>query len=154
MPGKTAYAQVHPSDRNEDDHPLSAPAAAERIRASRRSTRTSGFFDDGWATELICVTLGTVLIIALCLVLRAYDGHRAPRFGSAFGGALTINTVVAIISASAKAALLLPVAECVSQFKWLWFTSGYRRLSEISTFDKASRGILGGLELLWRTKLQ
>ena len=110
--------------------------------------------EDGWIAEIACVAIGILLIIALCVVLRNYDGEPAPRFGEAFGTALTLNTVVAIIATAAKASLLLPVAECVSQQKWFWFERDGRSLEDMSTFDSASRGIWGGFELLWRTKLK
>ena len=93
-------------------------------------------------------------MVILFVVLRVYDGRHEPRFGSTFGAALTLNTIVAIISASAKAALLFPVAECISQYKWFWFERRSRGLSDISTFDDASRGIWGGLVLLWKTRLR
>ncbi|KAK3660689.1 hypothetical protein LTR56_000447 [Elasticomyces elasticus] len=153
MAGKSAYAQVRVDERNEENA-KSTPSTRASPGASDGARQRTGLFDDGWATETICIALGTVLIIVLYIVLRAYDGRPAPRFGSTFGGALTLNTIVAIISASAKATLLLPVAECISQIKWLWFASDYRRLSEVSTFDRASQGILGGLELLWITRFR
>lgn len=98
--------------------------------------------------------LGILLIIALIVVLRVYDGQLAPRFGAVFNGALTLNTIVAILSTASKAALLYPVTECISQLKWIWFSKDYRRLSDMSTFDNASRGIIGGFTLAWDTKLR
>lgn len=97
--------------------------------------------------------LGILFIGALVFVLHFYDGQEAPKFGSAFGASLTLNTVTAILSTAAKAALLYPVAECVGQLKWIWFSQDYRQLQDMSMFENASRGIRGGLELLWKTRL-
>ncbi|KXL48707.1 MAG: hypothetical protein FE78DRAFT_293237 [Acidomyces sp. 'richmondensis'] len=110
--------------------------------------------DDGWLLEISCAVLGVLLIIALALVLRAYDKKPVPQFGTAFGSSLTLNTVVAVIVAGTRAALLLPVAACVSQLKWQWMASKYRNLTDMATFDNASRGIVGGFTLLWKTKLR
>lgn len=115
--------------------------------------RYSTLLDDTWVSEGVCLFCGVLLVIALCLVLEAYDGRPAPYFGSAFGSALTLNTVVAIVATAAQAFLIFPVAECVSQLKWTWFFRDYRSLHDISTFDKASRGIWGGLQLAWETRL-
>ena len=92
--------------------------------------------------------------MTLVLVLHAFDGKPQPQFGSTFGAALTLNTIIAIISASAKAALLLPAAECISQYKWFWFQKDYRDMGDMETFDGASRGLWGGFELLWKSKLR
>jgi hypothetical protein len=120
----------------------------------KRSYWSSFSPSDNWTWEIVCALLGTVLVLVLYLVLRQYDGQPAPRFGTVFGTALTLNTVVSIIVAAARAALLLPVAECVGKLKWIWFSKHHRRLSDMSTFDRASRGLLGGLELLWATRLR
>ena len=49
----------------------------------------------------------------------------------------------------AKAALLLPVAECISQLKWIYFQEQARTLEHIDLFDRASRGPFGALQLFW-----
>ncbi|KAI1816132.1 hypothetical protein GGS20DRAFT_539656 [Poronia punctata] len=108
---------------------------------------------NGWLFEIASTFLGILFIIALIVVLLEYDGQPTPHFG-AFGASLTLNTVAAILSTAAKAALLYPVAECVGQLKWIWFSKGRRELSDMSVFDRASRGIYGGLELLWKTRMR
>jgi len=97
--------------------------------------------------------MGILYIAALVIILRTYDGQPSPRFGTAFGSALTLNTVTSILSAAAKAALLYPVAQCMGQLKWIWFSKGRRALDDMSVFDRASRGISGGFELMWRTRV-
>ncbi|KAF2148831.1 hypothetical protein K461DRAFT_297322 [Myriangium duriaei CBS 260.36] len=106
----------------------------------------------GWSMEILSALFGTVLLVTLAIVLRYYDGKPPPQLGSAFGSALTLNTIVSLITTIAKAALLLPVAECVSQQKWMYFARDYHRLSILSSFDNASRGLLGGVALLWNTR--
>lgn len=58
------------------------------------------------------------------------------------------NTAVSVFATLSKSSLLLPVAECLSQLKWLHFKSSHR-LGELELFDKASRGPLGALQFLW-----
>ncbi|KAJ4298082.1 hypothetical protein N0V90_005981 [Kalmusia sp. IMI 367209] len=145
MDTKTSYKPVE-SSPHEDQTGFSSTHA-------KRNHRSSFSLSDSWICEIVCVFLGAVLILALYLVLRHYDGQTAPQFGTAFGAALTLNTVAAIIVTGARTALLLPVAECVGQLKWIWFSKDYRQLSDMSIFDKASRGLSGGFGLLWRTRL-
>jgi hypothetical protein len=133
------------------------PPEVARSRATPKHTFTSKSvfsLDDNWILEIVCIFLGVLLIIALCLVLWHYDGKEAPQFGDAFGTSLTLNTVVSIIVTGARVSLLLPAAECVGQLKWTWLAKKYRPLNDVSIFDKASRGIFGGFGLLWRTKLR
>lgn len=110
--------------------------------------------NNGWLVEAASTALGILFVVTLVIVLHVYDGRPAPQFGSAFGSSLTLNTITAILSAVAKAALLHPVAECISQLKWIWFSKDYRQLSDMSAFDQASRGVSGGFGLLWATKLR
>ena len=143
MGSESTYAQVPTADGSD-------VARAKNTRCRRLLLWASA----GWAPEILCASLGTLLMVTLCLVLQAYDGNPEPHFGSGIGSQLTLNTIVAIISASAKAALLLPVAECISQNKWYWFEDQYKDVRDMVTFDNASRGIYGGLELLWKTRLR
>lgn len=146
MATKTSYEPVDSS--TQEVQPGLASTHAKRSRLSSFS------LGDYWIWEIVCAVLGALLILTLYLVLRHYDGRTAPQFGTAFGAALTLNTIVSIIVTAARAALLLPVAECVSQLKWIWFSRDYRRLTDMSTFDKASRSWSGGLGLVWSTKLR
>ncbi|KAH9896178.1 hypothetical protein F4778DRAFT_745371 [Xylariomycetidae sp. FL2044] len=135
----------------QDDGP-EKPAASRSPQS--QPTAWTAWLQQGWLAEIASLLLGIVLIIALAAVLRAYDGKVAPRFGAVFNSSLTLNTIVAILSTGSKAALLYPVAECISQLKWIWFSKDYRKLSHMSTFDSASRGIVGGFELAWETRLK
>lgn len=169
----TAYAPVETVQERDDRDstgsatgyaPFQDPHDREHGQSSARSTRkikqrncTSAFktTDDNWLIEIICVAVGAVLIVALYLVLQAYDGKPAPKFGPAFGSSLTLNTIVAIIAAAAKIALLYPVAECLGQLRWIWFARDKRQLNDFATFDRAVRGSMwSGFELMWTTKMR
>ncbi|KAK8169757.1 hypothetical protein IWX90DRAFT_189076 [Phyllosticta citrichinensis] len=53
------------------------------------------------------------------------------------------NSLISILAAIAKAALILPATESISQLKWLYFSSSSRRLTDLQRFDDASRGPWG-----------
>lgn len=102
--------------------------------------------------EALAAVFGMVLIIVLCVILRDYHGQPVPSLGSVLNTDVTLNFVVSLLLGIAIPALMLPVAECVSQFKWIWFSTADRSLEDLNTFDKASRGTLGGAAFLWKLR--
>ncbi|KAL1624687.1 hypothetical protein SLS56_007750 [Neofusicoccum ribis] len=55
------------------------------------------------------------------------------------------HALISVFAAFAKSALILPLTECISQYKWLYFSRNQQRLQDLQTFDDASRGPLGSL---------
>jgi hypothetical protein len=98
--------------------------------------------------------MGAVANIAICLALHQYQNKPAPGLNSFMGVGITLNTITAILSTVGRASLLLPVAECISQQKWAWFSGSVRPLTELEAFDQGSRGAFGSLMLLWRINVQ
>jgi len=143
---KTAYFQV-----SNTLNPIVSPASKS---TSRKCTPLRNP-EDNWFVEIAYVAMGSACIAALCLVLRHYNGKATPHFGEAFGSSLTLNTLVAIIAAAAKLLLLFPVAECVGQLRWIWFSHDYRQLGDFATWEYAARGsVWSGFGLLWTTKMR
>ncbi|KAI0141634.1 hypothetical protein GGR57DRAFT_487073 [Xylariaceae sp. FL1272] len=68
-----------------------------------------------------------------------------------------LSTVLIAIMSVYRIALRAIVDVCVSQAAWIW-VSGFRKgtreakLKDFAMFDEASRGLWGGLVLLWRLK--
>ncbi|CAI6331202.1 unnamed protein product [Periconia digitata] len=146
---ETSYAPI------ESAHDDQSRKSRMITNGKRGFTTALSHTEDNWLVEIICVALGAVFIAVLCLVLHAYDGEIAPTLGSAFGSSLTLNTIVAIIAAAAKLLLVLPVAECLGQLRWIWFARGNRHLNDFDAFDRAVRGsIWSAFEVLWMTKLR
>ncbi|KAI8935461.1 hypothetical protein NX059_008031 [Plenodomus lindquistii] len=56
-----------------------------------------------------------------------------------------------ILGKISSAALIVPTTEAIGQLKWNWFNNS-RAMWDFEIFDKASRGPLGALMLLYRTK--
>jgi Protein of unknown function (DUF3176) len=46
----------------------------------------------------------------------------------------------------------MPVCACLSRLKWLWYTRKVKSLQDFQTFDMASRGPWGAIQLLFRLK--
>ncbi|KAL6712191.1 hypothetical protein ACN47E_000068 [Coniothyrium glycines] len=64
------------------------------------------------------------------------------------GGLLSWTNVLGKVS---SAALIVPTSEALGQLKWNWFHNS-RAMWDFEIFDKASRGPLGALMLLFRTR--
>ena len=112
------------------------------------------YVQDWWLTEILSLIIGFISIIGLCVLLRTYDGKPTSQSNGFFGVNISLNTLVSIVSALGRAALLVSVAECVSQLKWLWYLNHDRPLADLDVFDEASRGAWGGFKLLWRINVR
>jgi len=66
---------------------------------------------------------------------------------------ITPNTFISIVSTVSKSSFLLPVAESISQLKWIYFQQRPHRIRDLQAFDNASRGPLGALKLVASMRL-
>jgi hypothetical protein len=69
---------------------------------------------------------------------------------SSWHSVISLNALISTLATISKASLMLAVAACISQLKWLYFESAPHRIQDIQIFDNASRGPLGALNLLMR----
>lgn len=99
-----------------------------------------------WAWELSALLIAIASFIAIVILLLVYQNKTL----SSWGVPLSINAVVAILTALYKGCLALPVAEGLSQLKWLWFSNASRDLTDMETYDQASRGPWGSILLIVR----
>lgn len=111
-----------------------------------------------WLLELLASTVSLIGLVALVTVLWRYDGRPVETCNY---GVLTFNGLVALLATITRAALMVPVAEAVSQEKWNGFSGVNqpkerkihgRKLRDLDVIDGASRGALGSVKLLWVTK--
>ncbi|KAJ5300280.1 hypothetical protein N7508_007523 [Penicillium antarcticum] len=63
---------------------------------------------------------------------------------------VTLSTLVSI--PAMKAALIYATSECISQWKSILFSRDKRPLIDFERMDSASRGSLGGFNVLWKTR--
>ena len=91
------------------------------------------------------------MVVSHCLLgvlvglLVGFNGR--PIFDSR---AVTLNTLVAVLSAANKATIMYAVSFAVGQWKWIAF-SERRRLLDVERIESASRGLLGSPNLLFNT---
>ncbi|RDI81201.1 hypothetical protein Vi05172_g8850 [Venturia inaequalis] len=87
-------------------------------------------------------------MLIIIVVLLRYNGKPDPKWKIG----LSIGSFISIFSGFAKSALLLPTAEALGQLKWDWFRRSGNKIIDFERLDSASRGPLGSLVLLVRTR--
>lgn len=112
-------------------------------QASRRRRPWENDSNRLWFMEIGSLAIAFIAFIAIIITLAMHQDRPLPHWPSL----ISINTLVAIFTAIMKAAMLLPIAEGVSQLKWLWFHHA-RPLIDLDRFDSASRGPWGCLLLI------
>jgi len=103
---------------------------------------------DWWLVELLSCLLSLLTCAAVIIVLTSFDGRPLPNWPYN----VTLNSFLALLTTIAKAGLMIPITEALSQLKWVWFAQKRRPLVDFQTFDEASRGLIGGFKLLGTLK--
>lgn len=116
-------------------------------KISRKTTRrcTQSAIDVIWLPEFTSFLLAIIALVAIIILLAVRKDKPLPNWPSL----LNINSLVAIFSSILKVALLFPIAECISELKWIWFANP-QPVSDFNRFDSASRGPWGALKLLFK----
>lgn len=115
---------------------------------TRKAVR-SGLIANTWALEATLAGLAGLSTIAAIIVLVIYDGQplSAWRWNS-----VSLNALLSVFSTLSRLWLGVVLAECLGQWKWIWFYRRPRALDDLVTFDEASRGPWGSLVLFWKAK--
>ncbi|KAL0944712.1 uncharacterized protein CTRU02_202599 [Colletotrichum truncatum] len=100
-----------------------------------------------WGPEYAVVVGATVSFIAMVILLAHFDGESVFVWEG-----VTLNAIVSILSVIIKAAVAFAIAECMAQWKWILFAREERPLIDFDRIDAATRGPLGSLRILLKTK--
>ncbi|KAL9110942.1 MAG: hypothetical protein Q9227_004557 [Pyrenula ochraceoflavens] len=141
-----AIDQAH----NERDEPSAAfHRAAHPIQAQQTTAWQSSWLENGWSIEVLLWILGTASltgIIVIFLVLRKQSIDK-------WHSKLEISTIVSTMVTVQIMALTVPLYNCMSQWKWIWFQRDPRPVSHMEYLDDASRGgPLDNLLLAWKLR--
>jgi Protein of unknown function (DUF3176) len=109
--------------------------------SSESSKHLSG---GSWTVEIISFAIALLSLATIIGVLAHYNGESMPNWPSG----MTLNTLIAVLTAIANAALASPLQQGMSQLKWIIFKREIRPLTDMEVFDDASRGIWGSIKLL------
>ena len=147
VPRKPVSSQIWDSQQtlhvseDEVDHLTDNTCIRQDTSQQRQSGKDS--LSRVWLVELASLTLAYIAFGAIIITLWMHQDLPLPKWPSL----ISINTLVAVFTAILKASMMLPIAEGVSQIKWLWFRQA-RPLIDLETFDSASRGPWGCILLL------
>ncbi|KAL1905955.1 hypothetical protein Sste5344_008344 [Sporothrix stenoceras] len=122
------------------------PQSALPLQPRRRGRLALKILSD-WVWETWFCFLSFASFITIVAVLGSYDGNALPQLPLH----ISLNTLIALLATLAKAALMIPIAESISQWKWNWFRTN-RNLADFQTFDLASRGLWGSVSLIGKTR--
>jgi uncharacterized membrane protein len=144
----------HMSGSSSDHH---APAPPERTSFK---ARTFAFIEKYWVIESLGLVLALGSLFAIVGLLTAYDGEKAPNWNPSVHVKkvnktfpITINAIISIFATTYSSGLMIPVAACMSQLKWVWFQQG-RPLADYQAFESAARGPAGSVVLLWTLRFR
>ena len=130
-----------------DNAPVETKMHARTSQISSLSKRAS--WVSSWIYELCAMVISIVFMAAIVIVLSIkIDG----KLLSSWTLPLAPNTVIAIFSTLSRSAILLVIAACISQLKWIHFGRRSHRVMDLQIFDDASRGPLGALSLILRIR--
>jgi hypothetical protein len=104
-------------------------------------------FQDSPTLDLIALVLSAGVLIAIVSLLRHFDGRKQPNWKH-----LSLNTVIAWLSTISKGSIVLLTSRSIGQLKWLWFVKREQKVSDLRTFDMASRGMLGSVIFLFKQR--
>ena len=144
-------------DKDEQPPRLDAPdkcdpsftdATAWNHRHPRRNDSRSPQAVRAWAPEIAWCLFATAILVFLGVLLGQYDDQQLPNWPLG----LTLNTVAALLATICRSAMVIPIAEGISQLKWNWFVAGQRPIRDLYLFDQASRGPWGSLLLITKAR--
>lgn len=99
-----------------------------------------------WLFEMICWLTSAACMAAIIFVYTHIKNRPIIEKGTS-----TLLTLANVLGKVSSAALIVPTSEALGQLKWHWFHDS-NALWDFEIFDKASRGPLGAMMLLFRTK--
>ncbi|KAI3329504.1 hypothetical protein F4824DRAFT_506083 [Ustulina deusta] len=115
----------------------------EGKRYKTRYQRVDSFFTDTWALEVFWCVVAIAFLVGISVFLAVHQDVPRPQWP--YG--ISINTIVSLLVGAMGDALASVLSACIGQTKWQWFASP-QVLSDIETFDRATRDPWGKLQLL------
>ncbi|KXT07967.1 hypothetical protein AC579_8598 [Pseudocercospora musae] len=137
-------------------HPLKRPTVRERSdsdtseRRSPHKTESPAQRLLAWWPELLSAFLSVGTLIAVAAVLYSIDGEPLEKWNLPWQ--IKPNTLISTLITLVRLWMLLVIAECIGQLKWVYFEQKPHHLADFETFDSASRGPWGAALLLVRIR--
>lgn len=123
---------------------------------------------DWWVWEVLSLVISAIALAAIVIFLASLDDKPQPLWASAGRycvtipgidrsvcrrSGITVNSIVSWLGTLARICVLVPLSNGLGQLKWAWFSDGKGRpLADLDTFDAASRGVVGSVQLIFLLK--
>jgi len=117
------------------------------LQPNNKATLSHGLWIKDWGLELLSCLASAAALAAIIATLSIHNNQPLPEWP--FG--VSINAVIGLLATTLRVTMILPIAEGISQLKWLWYRRP-RAMKDLDRFDEASRGPLGSGKLLTRLK--
>ncbi|KAI8949248.1 hypothetical protein F4801DRAFT_603444 [Xylaria longipes] len=98
-----------------------------------------------WYWEFGSAIVSIASTIVIVVILSVENGRAL----SGWHFLIAPNSLISVFSTIAKSSLLVSVASCLSQLKWIYFKHSSRPLYHFELFEEASRGPWGSAVLSW-----
>lgn len=142
-----SYSAAHQTSQMWPASPSVPVSAADQQRGEGSTHglfRHQQLFFYDWIPELLALLFSAACLVTIGVLLVLYHGHPVHSFPKG----ITLNAVVAGLTAAYEAALLYAVSSAIGQSKWNIFSAQPRRLRDFERIDEASKGALGALGAL------
>lgn len=122
-------------------------------RILQTNTRLSQYtpwqrWGSSWFWELAAMTLSCFSLVLTLAILHFFDGKPLESWALY----LSLGTIISTLAQISRTSLAFAITPCFGQAKWNWFSQRGDDVLVFRTFDEASRGPLGSLQLLWKLK--
>ncbi|KAF2145869.1 uncharacterized protein K452DRAFT_263274 [Aplosporella prunicola CBS 121167] len=121
------------------------PTDTTEENCSTPSETLAVFTFNDWLWEIAAAVVSLCCVSAVVSILFATNDKAL----SHWSFLISPNALISIFSTLSRASLMVPIASCLGQLKWIYFARRPHRLGDIQTFDEASRGPWGAMTLLW-----
>lgn len=97
-----------------------------------------------WHLEIISLIASVLSIAAIISVLFHFNERPLPDWPNG----ITVNTLIALLTAITNASIAAPLSSGLSQLKWIHFKQECRPPKDIELFDDVSRGLYSAMKFL------
>jgi hypothetical protein len=112
-----------------------------KSKASRKAVLSS---HETWTFEILAMVVALGAVAAIIGVVARYNGRALPDWPHD----ITLNALIALLATFANATMSVCLSSGISQAKWMRFKKSTAPLSDVESFDDASRGSWGSMKLL------
>ncbi|KAI2615550.1 hypothetical protein GGR54DRAFT_612919 [Hypoxylon sp. NC1633] len=141
--------------RVEDDDPLLNQNSSYHLYVDKpddiKPKKTERFLQwagDRWLFEGMASIISTASLAGIIITLALHADRPLPRWPFS----ITINALISTLATISRSALLVSVTAALGQRTWARLNKGQHPLSDLETYDGASRGPWGSIILLWSTR--